>query len=360
MNIAIVNDSLFEFGGAERVLLEVLKIFPDAHVYTSVASPSIVKQYFKNTIIHVLPIPQKFFSQHTSLFQAFSPLLWRLFNFNKHNLVIAISGHMMSNFVNPGRALFIQYLLTVPKNVYFLEPKTNLQKIFPYHTYTRPLYEHALRKNSCLLTLSHHMQTTFRTMFGVTPEVIYPPVRIPKRLSKRNRGTYYLVVSRLDRSKSIELAIKACNRLKEQLVIVGETNEWTYEQYLRRIAGPTIRFAGFQPDERMEKYYTHAKAFLFTPKNEDFGIAPVEAMAHGVPVIAYYGGGAKETVADGKTGIFFHSHSVESLVGAMKKLQSRTFNSTLLRKHAEMFSENQFQDNFSEYISRVISAEAPR
>jgi glycosyltransferase involved in cell wall biosynthesis len=353
MKIAIIVDSLVEFGGAERVLIALREMFPQVHVFTSVVNNAFKKRYFGAMVVKTIAIPQNFSAQHTSLFQSLSPVLWQSLDLRGYDVVVAISGHMMSNFVNTGHAIFIQYLLTPPKNIYFQEPETNFQRVFPYQMYVRPAYENALRKTPYLLTLSHHMQHVFHATCGVDPVVIYPPVNIPDRLPQKRKGKYYLIVSRLERSKSIELAIEACNKRKEQLYIVGVTNEQRYERYLRSIAGNNIHFCGYQSDEAIHSIYKEAKAFLFTAQNEDFGIAPIEAMAHGVPVVAYYGGGTKETVVDGKTGTFFFDHTPEALIAAMNKNESRHFLPSTLWHHAQAFSDARFKRNIRQYITKV-------
>jgi glycosyltransferase involved in cell wall biosynthesis len=270
MNIAVVSDSLVEFGGAEKLLLAILNVFPAAHVFTSVIDESLVQTYFSSYRVRSLPINPKFFCRHTSLFQAVAPWAWNFFDFHSYDLVIVISGHMMSNLVHVNGPIYIQYLLSPPKNVFGIDSKTMLQKIFPYHLYLTLRYRKQLRSTPHLLTLSHHMRHVFQGLFDVHPEVIYPPVNTQKAMyktmvSRKNiEKDYFLVVSRLDRSKSIELAIEACNRLHEKLVIVGASNEPAYERYLHHVAGSTVRFAGFQPDERLEKYYMDAKAFLYS------------------------------------------------------------------------------------------------
>ncbi len=358
MKIAIIVDSLVEFGGAERVLKALQEIFPQAEFFTSVIDRAFKKKHVGTMKVKNIAVPQLFFARHTSLFQMFSPVFWRSLDLRGFDLVISISGHMMSNLVNPRGAVFIQYLLSPPKNIFELEPKTNLQTIVPYHVYIRKIYERSLRRTRRLVTLSYYMRNVFRTLYGVDVSVIYPPVNIPARPAQNHKGTYYLVISRLDRSKSIELAIEACNKLNEKLVIVGASNEPAYERYLHQIAGPTIRLVGFQSDKRLEKYYMYAKAFLFTPKNEDFGIAPVEAMARGVPVIGYYGGGLKETVIEGKTGHFFYQHNIGAVIDAIQTFEPKRFSANILYRHAARFSGEKFKDNMKRYINAAITGNA--
>lgn len=360
MKIAVIHDSLIEFGGAERLLSAVLETFPQAHVYTSVADPVFTEVHFKGRRISSANVFGRFFANHSSLFQSISPLVWRSFRLDSYDLVLSVSGHLMSNMVTPRGPVFVQYILTPPKNVFSLDPKTPFQKIFPYEIYLRPIYRKQLKTTPHILTLSHHMQHILYHKLGTQSQVIYPPVYLPNDPIIRFRKTpaapnYYLVVSRIDRTKAIELAIHACNALKQRLVIVGQSNEDRYYRYLHRIAGPTITFCGFQTDRQIAQHYRHAKAFLFTPKCEDFGIAPIEAMAHGVPVIGYFGGGLRETLAEGKTGIFFHEHSAEALIEALRTFRPEKFRPTALRKRAAAFDVRVFKDNIRQYMESALS-----
>lgn len=354
MKIAIVHDSLVEFGGAERVLLAMLATFPSADLYTSVADRPLAQKYFSSHRIVTLPIPQSYFYHHTSLFQIMAPVIWKTLNFEGYDLVIASAGHLMANLVHVEKPVFVQYIHSPPKNIFSLEDPTPLQRAIPYAPFIKRAYIHALHAARGIMTNSLHTQDTIQAIGGMSSVCIYPPVSIPRRPPKKKQGDYFFIVSRLDRSKSIELAIEACNKLGEHLYIVGVSNEPAYERYLHQIAGPTIKFVGFQPDERLDEYYAHAKAFLFTPKNEDFGIAPVEAMAHGVPVVAYYGGGAKETVTEGETGVFFRQHSSAALIKALRRFHWQDYDASLLYARAKQLDKRIFQRELRKVVSEVL------
>lgn len=358
MKVAIVNDTLDEFGGAERVARTMLLTFPDANFYTSFAAPWILEKFFPDlgtrlyTSWKIIP----HIATHRSFIQMFSPLLWGIFNLSGYDVVITNPSLLMCNIIPvPSTAVHIQYIHSIPKNLFGLAPKTPLQRLIRYEWYVRPLYEKALRNTPYILTSSIHMQKKIFRIFGVTPTVLPPPVRVPARLPKRGTPSYYLCISRLDRDKHLELAILACNRLKKPLLIAGKTNEPRYEAYLRSLAGPTVTFLGFQPDTKVRELYRNAIAFLFPSKEEDFGIAPLEALAYGVPVIAYYGGGPKETLVEGKTGTFFYRHNEASLVAAMKKLQRLHLSARSLYRYAHRYDETSFKKRLNAYIREAQS-----
>ena len=355
MNVAIVHDSLIEFGGAERVLQVLTELFPNTHIYTAFADPSFRKAY-----LPTVP-PQRFHTSflqplhidvHTSLFQAISPFVWRHFNLARFDLVISNSFHLMSNLVRVPRGVHIACLQTPPKNIFGIDPPTPLQRLIHYDTYIRPLYTSSLARLRHVVVGSKHIQTSLRTRVGVASTVIYPPVIIPKRPPKQPKGKFFLCISRIVPYKHLELPILAANALRAPLKIIGAAFSPSYERHLRSLAGPTVEFLGFQND--LEKYYADSVAFLFPTYNEDFGIAPLEATAHGVPVVAHWSGGVKETVIEGKTGTFFHALSVPALIEAMKRVRGMRFRPETLYRHAQTFSTDHFKREFMAYVNKVI------
>jgi glycosyltransferase involved in cell wall biosynthesis len=155
-----------------------------------------------------------------------------------------------------------------------------------------------------------------------------------------------LVVSRLVPYKRIDLAVRACSELDLPLIVGGEGRD---RVALEAIAGPTVRFVGHVADDKLGDLLAHCRAFLF-PGYEDFGITPVEAQAAGRPVIAYAAGGALDTVIDGKTGILFHEQTPESLVDAIRRLDSTNFDPVAIRRNAERFSVARFKRELTAFI----------
>lgn len=358
MKVAIIHDSLVEFGGAERVLLALLDLFPDADVYTAYADKALIKTFFPSldtSRVFSSWADGTIIAKHGSLFQCFSPLVWRSFNFELYDVVISATSYLAANMVTVKRPVHIQYIQSLPKNLYGLDPAFWLQKVIPYSRFVAKLFRQSLLSTPHIITNSKHTRRVLYEKTGVRSIVIYPPVDIPRLLPKRKKPEYYLCVSRIDNTKSLEIAVEACTRLKLRLKIVGKTNEPKYEQYLRSIAGPTVEFLGLLPDKEIHELYKSAIAFIFTAKNEDFGIAPVEAMAYGVPVIGYYGGGLKETVIEEKTGKFFYEHGKEAVIHAIRTFDSKKFSVNILYQHVAKFSNKKFKGNIERYINAVMS-----
>ena len=210
---------------------------------------------------------------------------------------------------------------------------------------------------------SRVVQNRILEYYGRDSVVIHPPVDTdfycPAAVARED---YYLVFSAFAPYKRLDLAVTACNRLKRRLVVIGSGQD---EKKLRRLAGPTVEFLGWQPDEAVRDHLRRCRALLF-PGEEDFGIIPVEAQACGAPVIAYGRGGATETVVPigggwrGKpippTGVWFDEQTPECLAEAIELLEreARQFDSSALRRHAVTFDSRRFAAEFFGYVAEVL------
>lgn len=356
MKTAIVHDSLWEFGGAERVLRGILAAFPHADIYTAFAHPSFCKTYLPTVLPHKFHVSflQPFRLQHrNSLVQALAPLIWRSFDLSSYDLVISSSLHIMSSLVRVPNGVHIQSLQYPPKNIFGIDPQTPLQRITRYDAYIRPLYLQSLKTSRHVIVNSKFTQKRLLTHLGIPSTVIYPPVVLPRTIPKKPRGAFYLCVSRIVPSKNLELAVIAATKLHVPLKIFGVSYSQSYKRYIQSLAGPTVEFLPFRTDFR--QYYTRTIAFIFPTQYEDFGIAPLEATAHTVPVIAFYGGGAKETVIEGKTGTFFHTHTADSLMRAMKRLRTMRFDPQVMRAHVTQFGTERFIREFRQYAACALN-----
>jgi glycosyltransferase involved in cell wall biosynthesis len=358
MKLAIVHDSLTEFGGAERVLQAMIHVFPSADVYTAYTNQDIIRKNFSHLNVrqlHASWAERTMLREHSSLTQLLAPAIWYSWDFSQYDVVISHSLHFLSCIVQTRKdAVHIQYIQSPPKNLFDLEPMTPLQHFLPYTSISKHLYQSAINSTPYILANSNFTKNTLFHLFGVSSTVLYPFTEIPIHLPKQGAPHYYLCISRLDKWKYIEIAIEACNKLHIPLKIIGVTNEKRYEHYLRSIAGPSISFLGFQSDNEIAELYRHAYGLIFPSKAEDFGIVPLESMAHGIPVIAYYGGGTKETVIEGITGMFFHEHTGNALAAVLSHFHRSNFKPFTLYTHAKRFSKNRFQHELQTYVFTAL------
>jgi glycosyltransferase involved in cell wall biosynthesis len=197
----------------------------------------------------------------------------------------------------------------------------------------------ASRRVSTFIAISLEVQQRIKAHYGRESEIIYPPVRVEDFAVSQRSDDFYLIVSRLLPYKRIDLAIQTFNELGLPLVIAGTGRD---DARLRRMAGSNVKLMGWVDDATRRDLLSRCKAFVF-PGLEDFGIAPIHALACGKPVIAYARGGALDTVIDGITGVLFDRQAISSLTQAVTRLAGLTFKPDEIRAHAEKFSTARFK-----------------
>jgi len=372
MKVALVHDQLSEFGGAERVLVSLKKIFPQADVYTTTFDLNSLgshKELIKNWKVNVSwfgKIP--FLNKYYSPFRFLTPLIWESFDFSKYDLVISSSGSWMSKGIKTKKpTVHISYIHHPPRYLYGYETAIEWQKYFLIKIYGY-IVNHFLRiwdftssqRVDYLIANSVETKKRIEKFYRRDSTVIYPPVTIPEfklvNSLTRQPSNYYLTVSRLARAKHIDVLIRAANIAKFKLKIVGTGRD---EERLKQIAGSTVEFLGNLTDEVLKKIYLDAKAFLFASKDEEFGIAVVEAMGYGLPVIAFRSGGLPEYVKDGTNGFLFDQLDSYSLIKKIEEFNKLNKKQLIemkkeARKTAEKFSEEKFEENIKQFIKSKV------
>lgn len=363
MKIALVYDRVNKWGGAERVLLALNKIFPKAPLFTSVYNRKTapwadifdIKTSFLQKYPHAV-------SNH-ELYPYMMPMAFERFNFDGYDLVISVTSEAAKGIITGPNTKHICYCLTPTR--YLWSGYEEYFKNIPLRVASKPVVSYlrkwdkqAAKRPDVMVAISKEVQGRIKKYYERDSVIVYPPVILGSKdasleTRRRKSKNYFLIVSRLSKFtqyKRVDLAIEACNRLKLPLVIVG-TGGWKKE--LEKIAGPTITFVGEISDDELKKYYANCRALLF-PAVEDFGLVVVEAQAFGKPVIALRKGGALDTVHEGKTGIFFDEQSVEALVDALKVFQGMKFDPKDARKYAEKFSEQNFKKEILRLVKTAI------
>ncbi|MBI3397061.1 glycosyltransferase [Candidatus Woesebacteria bacterium] len=206
---------------------------------------------------------------------------------------------------------------------------------------------------------SKNVQERINRYYKKDSTVIYPPVevnkivRLTKGLKKKN---YYLIVSRLVGAKGLEDAASAVKSLGVDLWIAGETSGFTdIENKLSKLSGGKIKFLGRLPDAGLYRVLGEAKGFIALARDEDFGMTVVEAQAAGTPVIAFNGGGFKESVTDGLTGILVENTDEKTLTSAFKRFEKIRWDKAVLVKNVERFSRERFEKEMQNYVERVLN-----
>lgn len=351
MKLAIINDAFLHIGGAEKVFLELVKLYPQADLYIPIINKSIKKEIEKNTqgkIYTTFFSKIPFFYKHASLLKPLIIFYWESLDLLKYNLVISSSHSFNSKLINTNyKTPHISYIHTPPRYLskHFSEVrilKNTLIKIL-----TTPLIKWLKKKDlesgskpTVLISNSLNVQKRIIKAYNRKSLLIYPPINISTKVTKKEEGKYFLCFSRLVKQKGIDLAVKTCTKLKLPLVVVGAGPEL---KNLKKIAGPTVIFKGFVKDKKLEKIFTDTKAMINCAIDEDFGMVTVEAASRGIPIIGYRSGGIKETILENKTGIFFDNHTVESLSKAIIKFEKMKLDSKDCHNFSKKFSTKIFK-----------------
>ncbi|MFZ1243108.1 MAG: glycosyltransferase [Candidatus Saccharimonas sp.] len=366
--IAIVHDWLTNMGGAELVVLDLHKIFPDAPVYTSV--------YDKEKMPAFHPIDVRTTSLQTSLpaslrykhalWPTLRPHAFRDLDLSEFDIIIS-SSSAEAKAVRKTRPnqIHIAYIHT-PIRYYWshyeeFKNEFNFGLITPFIRPFIPLFVRSMRKKDLesisgidvFIANSTITQQRIKKYYHRPSTVIYPPVDITRFTPPpRTKRAGYILWGRHVPYKRFDLAIQAANQLGVPLTIVGSGPD---TERLKKLAGPTVRFTGRISDKALVHEAQHAKAFLF-PNEEDFGIAAVEALAAGTPVIAYAKGGALDIVQDGETGVLFKEQSVGSLIAAIKRFETLSFLPATLHRKSKRFAASLFDSKMRTIVSKALSA----
>ncbi len=363
MKVALVYDRVNKWGGAERVLLTLHQIFPEAPLYTSVYNPA--KAPWAKVFDVKTSFLQKFpnASSAHELYATLMPLAFESFNFDEYDLVISVTSEAAKGIITKPQTRHICYCLTPTRylwsgyNDYFRDSMLRILAK-PAVAYLRAWDKIAAQRPDDYIAISTEVRNRIKRYYHRESEIIYPPLQFlisnSKFLNKsqipnsKSQGDYFLVVSRLTNFyKRVDIAIKACTELKLPLRIVGEGAD---KDVLKRMAGPSVEFLGSVSDSTLSKLYQNCQALIF-PGLEDFGLVMAEAQSFGKPVIAYRGGGALDIVEEGITGEYFDKQSSESLGTVLKSFDKTSYNTKLCRENSERFSFANFEKNFKEFLN---------
>ena len=362
MKVAIVCDWLTGIGGAERVVLELHKMFPSAPIYTSQFDPNKI-DWFKDADVRtgwLQKLP-------TSL-KKFLPVLRAIYfsnlNLDKYDLVISSSGAEAKGIKTGKNTIHISYIHS-PTHYYWsryedylknpgfgvfdwlarigLKALVGPMRMWDKKAATRPNY---------LIANSNHTKNMIKKYYDRDSEVIFPPVdteRFKNSSELPRKG--FLIAGRQTPYKRFDLAVQACTDLSIPLTVIGDGPE---NDNLRSIAGDTINFVKQLNDDDIVKYFAESKAFIF-PGLDDFGIVAVESLSAGTPVIAYKDGGALDYIDAGINGVFFNDQSVESLSDALIDFQKTKFNPDNIRQSSNKFNLDSFKKNIKSFIQEKIN-----
>lgn len=354
MKVALVHDYLYQMGGAERVVLALHELFPQAPLYTSIYDRERMPEEFKRIEVRtsfmqglpwVFKKPRHYFWLYPRAFESF--------DLSGYDLIISSSSAYAKGSRKNPQARHICYCHTPMRFVWRYETYIGINPLYKtiLPIFLNRLKEWDLKANQGV----NHFIVNSKVVAGRVLEyydrdsvIIYPPVDTRLFRPQVIRSDYFLIVSRLLPYKRLDIAVQAFTELGLSLKIVGEGPD---EGRLKKLAGRNIEFLGrIKEDEAVVRLYAGCRALVFTGE-EDLGLAPLEAAACGRPTIAYAKGGALETIVEGQTGVFFNEQSADSLKAEVLKFDQTKFDSQVLRRQAENFSKENFKEKIKGFLS---------
>src|SRR3989344_6557384 len=359
MRVAIVHDDLVQWGGAEKVLLGLSEIYPDAPIYTSVydsgnkqLTEKLGSKKIITSFLQKIPGWKILYKMLLPLY----PMVFEQFDFSRYDLVISHTTRFAKCIITKPQTKHICYCHTPPRFLWNFSGENQYNWIKPLMDYLRKFDKVSSNRVDYFLAGSKNAANRIREVYGKDSKVVYPFIDL-KRFHKVETfdGGYFVVISRINKYKRVDLAIEACRKLKIRLKVIGSGSE---EEILKQVqddddAGRSnIEFLGNLSDEMVVKELAGAKA-LIIPGIEDFGLTSIEAQALGKPVIAFGEGGALETIVKGKTGIFFEDQNIESLERALKTFDPNDLKKEDCIKNAGKFSKEFFIRDFKQIVASL-------
>jgi glycosyltransferase involved in cell wall biosynthesis len=366
MKIALVHDFITVWGGAERVLLEMHKLYPEAPIYTAVADPALVAKHFPNTEVITSPLNKSWRRKSASLLLPAMPQAIESLDFTGFDVVLSSSGAFAHGIITGPDTHHISYCHSPMRFVWDWHAEFMKERSLT-EGWVKPFLAnqamHKLRNWDAVsakrvdtwVANSKTVQGRIKKFYRADSVVINPFVDMsyfdPALLTQPiKKGNHMFTVSRISVTKKIDQMIEACAIAGIPLKVAGTGDDTWFRKFAAE-KGADVTFLGEVTEEQKRQELAEAAGLIFAAE-DDFGIVPVEAMAMGTPVVALGKGGATETVVDGLTGIFYPESSAESLAAALTQFKTEGVKGTAetIRKRANLFSVEKFRTAISELV----------
>lgn len=357
--VALATEFLNQYGGAQKTLEAIIELFPDAPIFTAKYNSSKQSDLInKKQIIYPNSKLVNYMSKHFFVF-AMAPI-FEGFDFSNYDLIISDGTTWNKGIISKPDQCHITYIHTPPRFLYgYSHEGTKWEKgalrkfIYSYMLNILRLWDYsAAQRPDYIATNSLETQKRISKFYRRDAQVVYPPVEVNYPTKTQDKiEKAFLIAGRLAAYKNFDLVIKAFNELGLQLNVIGTGNE---EESLKKMAGPTIKFLGHVNEDTKHWYMENCLGFINSVDDEDFGIVPVETMAHGKPVLAHRSGGHLETIIEGKTGMYFEDLTLESfkraLVTFKKNIEENVYDSQFIKESVQKYSKDRFKKEFYDYV----------
>jgi glycosyltransferase involved in cell wall biosynthesis len=358
LKVALVHDWLNQIGGAEDVLAALVDLYPQSPIYTSIYAPDLMPTAYRDWDIRTLWLDHMpGIHRHHQPYLPLYPVAWSGVNLSEYDVVLTNKSGFCHGLKFGKDTLHVCYCLAPTRYVWQTDGYLSREGLgravklglTPLISALKRWDYAAAQRVHHFIAISSAIRERIKMYYQRDSVIIYPPVDTARFVPADTVEDYYLIVSRLIPYKRIDLAVQAATRLGVPLKIGGKGRDM---DRLRAMAGPTVEFLGYVPDEELPSLMARCKAFIF-PGLEDFGITPVQAQAAGRPVIAFGGGGALDTVIAGKTGELFSEMTVESLVEVMQRFDADAYDPAEIRAHALQFDTSVFNSQMKTFVEQT-------
>ncbi len=358
MKKVIIVDWLDMYGGAERVIKSLCRVFDFDKCYALVdlMTPEDKKEMFSDNII---PVDQSYLKHFGSKFRALFPFFYnalKTLKIGEDVKVIVSSSHAVAKGIQKTSADQIHISYFQARNQKYLWEDYDLYfgkakyLINPFKSYLRALDVKAAQQPDYIISNSKFVQGWVKKTYNRDSVVIYPPVDLSQFHLQIQKEDYFVTVGRMEPYKRFDIVIDAFNKSDKKLIVIGNGS---LLEVLKEKASDNISFTGFLSSEKVFEYISKAAGFIHAGV-EDFGIAPIEAQACGTPVIAFGKGGVLETIIENKTGLFFKEQNEQSLLECLDKFDKIDFDPMLIRLNAERFTISNFENRIAEFIEDKV------
>lgn len=360
MNLALVHDWLNQVGGAEDVLEHLVRLYPDRPLYTSLYAPDRMPAAYRAWDIRPLWLDRlPGIHNHHQPYLPLYPLAWGGLDLSAYDVVLSNKSGFCHGLRHGPATLHVCYCLAPTRYVWQFDSYVQREGLSaaqvallrPMVALLRRWDRRAADRVDHFIAISAEIQARIRRFYGRDSVIIYPPVETARftPVPPSEVEDYFLVVARHIPYKRLDLAVQVCTQLGLPLKVGGSGRDTAR---LRALAGPSVEFLGYVPEDDLPGLVARCRAFLF-PGLEDFGIAPVQAMAAGRPVIAFAGGGALDTVLPGQTGQLFQAQTVDSLAAVLRDFDAAQYDPERVRAHALRFDSAVFAEQITAYVERA-------
>ena len=333
-----------------------MAMFPGAPIFTSIYWREKMPPHYRQWPIRVsfmdgLPGIHR----HHQLYLPLYPIAFERFDLSGYDLILSNKSGFCHGVRKPHGARHICYCLTPTRYVWNFDGyaareglrPAQMQILRPVVNLLKRWDKAAARGVDHFIANSSEIQRRIARFYGRESTILYPPVALDRFAPRETAGDYFLSLGRLIPYKRVDLAVRACAALNWPLRVGGDGRD---RARLERLAGPAVQFLGRVPEADLPELLARCRAFIF-PGLEDFGIAPVQALAAGRPVIAFAGGGALDIVQDGVNGVLFHEPTVEALSAALERFSHLRFDPQIIRRSADKFDTKVFKEKLSAFIA---------